>query len=106
MPAPDPNSIRRAVEQFQQCRRARFQNLIPWRDDILALRDKGASGEAIADLLTQHGVRTSRTMVNEFLRSLSEAKSQRRRRHLQPVAQAVTTAPARPPAGQSLQPAT
>ena len=61
IPSADPNTIRRAVEQFQQCRQARFQNLIPWRDDILALRDKGASGEAIADLLTQHGVRTSRS---------------------------------------------
>jgi len=63
MPVPDPDSIRRAVEHFQPRRRLRFVNLIPLRDDILALRDKGASCEAIADLLTQHGVRASRTLA-------------------------------------------
>ena len=106
MPVPDPNSIRRAVEQFQPRRRARFQSLIRWRDDILALRDKGASCEAIANLLTQHGVRTSRTLVNEFLLSLSETKVRRRKRHLQSLAPAVTTTPKPPTAHQPAQPAT
>jgi hypothetical protein len=106
MPAPDPNSIRRAIEQFQPRRRPRFQNLLPWRAEVLALRGKGASCEAIADLLNQHGVRTSRTMVNEFLLSLSETKSRRRKRLLQPVAPAITPAPDGLSASPPLQPAT
>jgi len=61
MPAPDPNSIRRVAEKFQPHHPARFQDLIPWHDEILALRDKGASGEAMAGLLTHHGVQTSRS---------------------------------------------
>ena len=80
MPDPDPKSIRQAVEQFQPRRRPRFQNLVPWLDEILALRTKGASCEAIAELLSQHGVQTSRTMVSEYLAALPEAKPGRRRK--------------------------
>ena len=80
MPDPDPKSIRQAVEQFQPRRRPRFQNLVPWLDEILALRTKGASCEAIAELLSQHGVQTSRTMVSEYLAALPEARSGRRRK--------------------------
>jgi hypothetical protein len=76
----DPQTIRQAVAEFQPRRRPRFQNLLPWRDVILELREKGASCQAVAELLTRHGVKTSRTMVNEFLLPLSERKVNRRRK--------------------------
>lgn len=46
----------------------------------MELREKGASCEAIAELLNRYGVKTSRTMVNEFVRILKQAKSTRRKK--------------------------
>jgi hypothetical protein len=86
MPSPDPKSIRQAVEQFQPRRRLRFQKLVPWSDEILALRAKGASCGAIAELLSQHGVPTSRTMVTEYLAALPEVRPGRRRKIRHPAA--------------------
>jgi len=80
MPVTDPNSIRQAAAQFQPHRRPRFQNLLAWRDVIIELRGKGASCEAIAELLTRHGVKTSRTMVNEFVWTLPQPKANHRRK--------------------------
>ena len=80
MPATDPKNIRQAVAEFQPHRRPRFQNLLVWNDVILELRAKGASCEAIAELMTRHGVKTSRTMVNEFLLTLSQPKANHRRK--------------------------
>jgi len=97
MPSPDTNLIRQAVAQFEPRRRPRFQNLQPCRDVIVELREKGASCEAIAELLTRYGVKTSRTMVNEFVRTLSQPKGNRRRK--QPSnSPALQTAPSIPPA--------
>jgi hypothetical protein len=78
MPNPDRANIRRAVDQFQPQRRRRFHNLVPWDEEIVALRDKGASCEAIAELLTQHGVKTSRTMVAEYLSAQGAMKPRRK----------------------------
>ena len=69
MPGNDPSLMRQAVAQFQPRRRPRFGNLDPCREVINELREKGASCEAIAELLTRYGVKTSRTMVNEFVRA-------------------------------------
>jgi len=74
MPGNDPNLMRQAVAQFQPRRRPRFGNLDPCREVIGELREKGASCEAIAELLTRYGVKTSRTMVNEFVRTLRGRK--------------------------------
>ena len=82
MPGSDPNLIREAAAQFQPRRRPRFQNLQPCRDVIVELREKGASCEAIAELLTRYGVKTSRTMVNEFVHILCQPKEGRRRKSL------------------------
>ena len=82
MPGADPNLMREAAAQFQPRRRPRFQNLQPCRDVIVELREKGASCEAIAELLTRYGVKTSRTMVNEFVHTLSQPKGSRRRKSL------------------------
>ena len=75
----DANLIREAAAQFQPRRRPRFQNLQPCRDVIVELREKGASCEAIAELLTRYGVKTSRTMVNEFVHLLCQPRGRRRK---------------------------
>ena len=94
MPGADANLIREAAAQFQPRRRPRFQNLRPCRDVIVELREKGASCEAIAELLTRYGVKTSRTMVNEFVHILCQPKGGRRRKSLlNPVTSAATPPP-------------
>jgi hypothetical protein len=80
MPAADPHLIRQAAAQFEPRRRPRYGNLQPCREVIIELREKGASCEAIAELLNRYGVKTSRTMVNEFVRILKQAKSTRRKK--------------------------
>jgi hypothetical protein len=80
MPAADPNLIRQAAAQFQPRRRLRFGNLQPCHEVIIELREKGASCEAIAELLNRYGVKTSRTMVNEFVRTLGHSKGGRRKK--------------------------
>jgi hypothetical protein len=98
MPDADPKNIRQAVAEFQPHRRPRFQNLLVWNDVIVELRAKGASCEAIAELLTRHGVKTSRTMVNEFLLTLSQSKANRRLKLLlQPVTRPPKPAAVQPP---------
>lgn len=47
---------------------------------IIELREKGASCESIAELLNRYGIKTSRTMVNEFVRTLGAAKDTRRKK--------------------------
>jgi hypothetical protein len=76
----DPNLLRQAAAEFQPRRQPRFQNLQPCREVILELRGKSASCEAIAELLTKYGVKTSRTMVTEFVRSIGQAKGGGRRK--------------------------
>ncbi len=98
MTVTDPNSIRQAAAEFQPCRRPRFQNLQPWREVIIELRDKGASCGAIAGLLTRHGVKTSRTMVNEFVWTLPQPKMNRRRKpQLKPITAPASSSPVQPP---------
>ncbi len=80
MPVTDPNLIRQAAAQFEPRRRPRYGNLQPCREVIIELREKGASCEAIAELLNRYGVKTSRTMVNEFLQILKPSKSFRRKK--------------------------
>lgn len=102
MPVTDPNLIRQAAAQFEPRRRPRFQNLQACRDVIIELREKGASCEAIAELLTRYGVKTSRTMVNEFVRTLSQSKGGRRRKlQLNPVTSPVAPQSSAPSAFSS-----
>ena len=93
MPGADANLIREAAAQFQPRRRPRFQNLQPCRDVIVELREKGASCEAIAELLTRYGVKTSRTMVNEFVHILFQPKAGRRSKSLLKPGTPVTAPP-------------
>ena len=57
-----------------------FNNLKPLHDCIVELRNKRASYVAIADLLKQHGVKTSRARVAEYGRIVLEGGKTRKRR--------------------------
>lgn len=102
----DTNLIRAAATQFQPRRRPRFQNLQPCREVIVELREKGASCEAIAELLTRYGVKTSRTMVNEFVHLLCQPKGGRRRKlPLNPVTATAAASVTLLPATSKIMPA-
>ena len=66
MPAFDPATVRKAVEEFTPRRPQKFQNLLPAKDVITELRQKRASYRSIADLLTQHCLPASKTAVAVF----------------------------------------
>jgi hypothetical protein len=66
MSAFDPNSFRQAIAEFSPRRPKKFQDLLQARDVIAELRRKSASYEAIADLLTQHCLPTSKTAIAQF----------------------------------------
>ncbi|MCI0540275.1 MAG: hypothetical protein L0Z50_34150 [Verrucomicrobiales bacterium] len=73
--------LRKLVQEFQpNPRRIPFRNLEPFRDSIETLRAKGASYTVIADLLREHGVKTSRARVAEYGRIALEKKKPRKRR--------------------------
>jgi len=62
----DPAAVRQAVAEFTPLRPQKFQDLIPAKDVIVELRQKRASYRAIAALLTQHCLPTSKTAVAAF----------------------------------------
>jgi hypothetical protein len=78
---PDLELIRKAMREYQpNPHRVPFTNLKPFHDSIVELRGKNASYAAIADLLKQHGVNTSRARVAEYGRIVLEGGKQRKRR--------------------------
>jgi hypothetical protein len=62
----DPATVRQAVAEFSPLRPQKFQDLIPAKDVILELRQRRASYRAIATLLTQHCLPTSKTAIAMF----------------------------------------
>jgi len=94
-PTPDLESLRKAVKEFRpNPHRVPFTNLKPVHDSIAELRKQNASYSAIADLLQQHGVRTSRARVAEYGRIVLEGGKSRKRRKLArtaPVANTLVT---------------
>ena len=62
----DPATVRQAVAEFTPLRPQKFQDLIPAKDVIVELRQKRASYRAIAALLTQHCLPTSKTAIAAF----------------------------------------
>ena len=62
----DPATVRRAVMEFTPRRPQRFQELSPAREFIVELRQRRASYRAIAELLTQHCLPTSKTAIASF----------------------------------------
>lgn len=76
----DPAAVRQAVAEFTPRRPQKFQDLMPAKDVIAELRQKCASYRAIADLLTQHCLPTSKTAVAVFCHEvLGEIVRPRRR---------------------------
>lgn len=76
----DPNAVRAAVAEFTPRRPQRFQELSPAKDVILELRQKRASYRAIAELLTQHCLPTSKTAIAAYCHEvLGEGIRPRRR---------------------------
>ena len=69
------------MQEFQpNPHRVPFRNLEPFRESIEILRVKGASYAVIADLLRQHGVKTSRARVAEYGRTVLDKQKPRKRR--------------------------
>ena len=67
IPAPNLESLRKAIQEFRpNPHRVPFNNLKPFHDSIVELRGKRASYSVIAELLQQHGVKTSRARVAEY----------------------------------------
>ena len=62
----DPAAVRQAVAEFTPLRPQKFQDLIPAKDVIIELRQRRASYRAIAVLLTQHCLPTSKTAIATF----------------------------------------
>jgi len=80
MPSFDPAMVRKAVAEFTPRRPEKFQDLFPAKDFIAELRQKRASYRAIADLLTQHCLPTSKTAIAVFCHEvLGEIVRPRRR---------------------------
>lgn len=76
----DPASVRQAVAEFMPRRPEKFQDLMPAKEVIVELRQKRASYRAIAELLTQHCLPTSKTAVAVFCHEvLGEIVRPRRR---------------------------
>ena len=90
-PTPDLESLRKAVQEFRpNPHRIPFNGLKPFHEAIAALRQKNASYAAIADLLQQHGVKTSRARVAEYGRTVLEGGKSRKRRKRANLAPAVS----------------
>lgn len=82
-PTPDLEGLRKAVQEFRpNPRRVPFTSLKTVHDSIAKLRQQQVSYATIADLLQQHGVKTSRARVAEYGRIvLDGGKSRKRRKH-------------------------
>lgn len=80
MPSFDPATVRQAVAEFTPRRPEKFQDLMPAKEVIVELRQKRASYRAIAELLTQHCLATSKTAIAAFCHAvLGESVRPRRR---------------------------
>lgn len=103
-PTPDLEGLRKAVQEFQpNPHRVAFSGLRPVHDSIAELRKRKISYTAIADLLQQHGVKTSRARVAEYGRIVLDGGRMRRRRkragtvpaaNIPPLPQSVSAEPA------------
>jgi hypothetical protein len=91
---PDLESLRKAIQEYQpDPSRIPFSNLKPFHDSIVELRGKNASYAAIADLLMQNGIKTSRARVAEYGRIVLEGGKSRKRRKRARTAPAVAVKP-------------
>ena len=102
---PDLESLHKAVQEFRPVpHRVPFNGLKPVHDSIVELRKQNVSYAAIAELLEQHGVKTSRARVAEYGRIVLEGGKKRKPRKRAKTtpqsapAEAAKPAPATPPA--------
>ena len=87
---PDLELLRKAIREYQpDPSRIPFGNLKPFHDSIVELRGKNASYAAIAEMLKQNGVKTSRARVAEYGRIVLEGGKKRKRRKRARTAPAV-----------------
>jgi hypothetical protein len=78
---PNLELLRKAIREYQpDPSRIPFSNLKPFHDSIVELRGKNASYAAIAEILQQNGVKTSRARVAEYGRTVLEGGKKRKRR--------------------------
>ena len=109
-PTPDLESLRKAVQEFRPSpHRVPFNGLKPVHDSIVQLRKQTVSYAAIADLLIQHGVKTSRARVAEYGRIVLEGGKKRKRRKrakIAPVANIPATSQNAPTVAAKPAPAT
>jgi len=78
---PDLESLHKAVQEFRPVpHRVPFNGLKLVHDSIVDLRKQNVSYAAIAELLQQHGVKTSRARVAEYGRIVLEGGKSRKRR--------------------------
>jgi hypothetical protein len=92
---PNLELLRKAIREYQpDPSRIPFSNLKPFHDSIVELRGKNASYAAIAEILQQHGVKTSRARVAEYGRIVLEDGKKRRRRKRVKTGPAVAAKPA------------
>lgn len=71
------NRFRIAASQFAPGPKGRASRLLAVKDDIAALRSKGASFRTIGELLTQNGIAASDTCVMRFCRRILGEKRTR-----------------------------
>jgi hypothetical protein len=84
--SPNLDLLRQAIQEYQpDPSRIPFSNLKPFHDSIMELRGKNASYAAIADLLIQNGVKTSRARVAEYGRIVLEGGKRRKRAQTTPA---------------------
>jgi len=107
---PDLEGLRKAVQEFRpNPRRIPFTNLKSAHDSIAELRKQNVSYAAIADLLIQHGVQTSRARVAEYGRIVLDGGKKRKRRKrakTTPAANVLATPPSAPAVAPQPTPAT
>jgi hypothetical protein len=78
---PDLDGLRKAVQEFRpNPHRIPFTNLKSAHDSIAELHKRNVSYAAIAELLQQHGIKTSRARVAEYGRIVLEGGKKRKRR--------------------------
>ena len=83
-PHPKKQSFREAAQAYD-CTSKLFRELMKYKDDIAALRQKGASFDTIRELLQNDDVQVSWKTVSRFCRKVFS--TDRRRRRNAPIAQ-------------------
>ena len=68
------NRFRTAALDYKHTAKSRASRLLKLKDDISALRKRGISYRAIADLLTQSGIPASDTCVTNFCHRILKEK--------------------------------